>query len=142
MEHDMRLILTTALTAISILGATQALADPSTETVRDISIENASATVLVSGDVRLRFTLANDSPEAVIVTGVSSPLTQSGEIVGASHHGKAFPVSELILPPDEEMDFSTSHLEAQLLGVAERHDTVAFQLLLDDGSISREAHVH
>lgn len=138
----MRTSLRTALAVIAILSATQAQADLSTDTVRDLVIENASATVLENGDVRLRFTIANDSPEPVIVTGVSSPSARSGEFVGDSHHGTTFPVSDLVLQPDEEMDFSTSHLQARLTGVADLTDALAFMVLLDDGAVSGEAHVH
>ena len=138
----MRHFLKTALTSLALLGAAEVQADLSTETVRDLSIENASATVLANGDVRLRFTLANDSPEPIFVTGVSSPSALSGEIVGDSHHGTKFPVSGLILQPDEEMDFSTSHLQARLTGVADLTDALAFTVLLDDGAVSGKAHVH
>ncbi|MEM7545150.1 MAG: hypothetical protein AAF367_06400 [Pseudomonadota bacterium] len=138
----MRSLLKTVLTALAILGATQVQADLSTDTVRDLSIEDASATILANGDVRLRFILANDSPEPITVTGVSSPSARSGEIIGDSHHGTTFPVSGLILRPDEEMDFTTSHLKARLTGVADFKGVLVFQLLLDDGTVSGEAHVH
>ncbi len=138
----MRTNLKTTLAVIAILGATQAQADLSADTVRDLFIENASATVLENGDVRLRFTLANDSPEPIFVTGVSSPSALSGENFGASHHGTKFPVSGLILQPDEEIDFSTSHLQARLMGVDDLTDALAFTILLDDGAVCGEAHVH
>ena len=138
----MRKLLTTTLTAFAVLAAAQVHADLSTDTVRDLTIEDASATVLANGDVRLRFILVNDSPERITVTGVSSPSAQSGEIIGASHHGTTFPVSGLILQPDEEMDFATSHLEARLTGVADVDGALVFQVLLDGGAVNGEAHVH
>lgn len=138
----MKTLFKTALTTLAFLGATQVQADLSTDSVRDLSIENASATMLVNGDVRLRFTLTNDSPEQIIVMGVSSPSAQSGEFIGDTHHGTQFPLSGLILRPDEEMDFSTSHLVARLTGVADLNEALAFQILLADGAVSGEAHVH
>lgn len=142
MELAMRNALGIALAVSMIFSAMPVLADLSTDTVRDLSIENANATVLANGEVQLRFVLTNDSPEAVIVTGVSSPFAQSGEIVGASHHGAAFPISNLIVQPDEEIDFSTSHLRVRLTGIADPKDVLAFYVLLDDGAVSGEAHVH
>lgn len=142
MKHDMRTILAMVLAVTAILGATQPRADLSIETVQDLSIENASVTVLANGDIRLRFSVANDSPETVIVTGLSSPLAQSGEIIGASHHGAAFPVTRLIIQPDAEIDFATSHIQARLTGVTEIKDALVFHVLLDDGAVIGKARVH
>ena len=134
--------LKTILVAVGMLSATHGLADESTDTIRDLTIENASAEIMANGDIRLRFTLSNDSPEAITVIGVSARSAGSGKIVGNSTHGRAFPVPGLILQPDEEIDFSTSHLQARLVGIVDRPESLAFQVLLDDGAVDGEAHVH
>lgn len=132
--------LTIAAAALGFAGS--AFADVTTDTVRDVTIADASAAPDGDGGVRLMFRLVNDSYGPVVVTGVSSPNARSGSLTYVSHHGPKTPLVELLLLPDEEADFATSHLVASLSGVAPDADPIRFTIRLRDGEISGEAHVH
>lgn len=138
MKHQMKTLLTVGV----MLAATASSADLSTDTVRDVSIESASVIFSEERDAWLMFTISNDSPETIRVMGVSSLSAQAGEIIGASHHGEEFSVSGLVLEPDEELDFTTSHLEVWLSGVTKPEGLLDFEVILADGAVTGQAHVH
>lgn len=138
MKHQMKTLLTVGV----MLAATASSADLSTDTVRDVSIESASMIFSEDRDARLMFTVSNDPPETIRVMGVSFSLAQAGEIIGESHHGEEFSVSGLVLEPDEELDFTTSHLEVRLSGVTKPEGLLVFEVMLSDGAVTGQAHVH
>lgn len=130
------------IAAAALAFAGSAFADVTTDTVRDVTIVDASAAPDVDGGVRLMFRLVNDSYGPVVVTGVSSPNATSGSLTYVSHLGPKTPLVELLLLPDEEADFATSHLVASLSGVAPEADPIRFTIRLRNDEISGEAHVH
>ncbi len=134
----------TLIGAIAALALSPALApaDVSTETIRDISLERASVTLTEGGDARVQFVVSNDSPEPITIVGISSDQAETGEVIALSHHGAPVEPTILVLMPDEEMDFSTSHIQAKLSGVEVEFGILEFRLLLSDGFIEGEAHVH
>lgn len=117
-------------------------ADETITSVLDVAIEDASLAVEPDGAYRLRFRLVNDSPTEIVLTGVESKNADRGELIFHSHHGSSEPIVSMPLQPDEEIDFSTSHLEARLIGLTDAGSSVPFTLIFVNGKISGEAHVH
>lgn len=117
-------------------------ADETITSLLDIAVEDASLAVEDDGAYRLRFRLVNDSPTEIVLTGVESKNATSGELIFHSHHGSSETIESMPLKPDEEIDFSTSHLQARLIGLTPTGKSVPFTLILVNGKISGEAHVH
>lgn len=118
------------------------VADETITSVLDVSIEDASLAAEEDGAYRLRFRLVNDSPREFVLTGIESNSADRGELIFNSHHGSSEPIESMPLKPDDEFDFSTSHLEARLIGLKPASKIVPFTLIFRDGKISGEAHVH
>lgn len=117
-------------------------ADETITSVLDVLIEDASLAVEPDGVHRLRFRLVNDSPSNITLIGVRSENAAQGELIYHSHHDASEPIEALFLKPDEEADFSTSHLQARLVGLSITNSSVPFTLIFRNGEISGEAHVH
>lgn len=117
-------------------------ADETITSLLDIAVEDASLAAEDNGAYRLRFRLVNDSPTEIVLTGVESKNATRGELIFHSHHGSSEPIESMPLKPDEEIDFSTSHLQARLIGLTPAGNSVPFTLILANGKISGEAHVH
>lgn len=117
-------------------------ADITVPSVMDVTLEDAALTVDPEGGHRLRFRIINESAADVVLTGVGSPVADAGALVYHSHHGASEPITALILKPDEEADFSTSHLRAHLTGLRPVDGTAPFRLIFRRGEIVAEAHVH
>ncbi len=130
------------LTTLAIAVSLPVLADVTRETVSDVRIEDASIIAVQDIGYRLMFKIANDSPEPITITGLTSPAANSVDLIYFSHHGGAADLHDLTLLPDEETDFSTSHLQARLIGFDDNQTIVPFTIVLRKGSVEGEAHVH
>lgn len=130
------------LALILIAVSSGASADITTETVRDIVIYDASLKAESDGTYRLLFRVSNDSPETVTLVGLASSAAGQADLIYRSHHGQEEPVQTLTLRPDEEVDFSTSHLIARLSGVFDDLEVIPFNLSFREGVVGGEAHVH
>ena len=128
--------------ALSLAYPSIGAADETIISVLDVTIEDASLTADDDGAYRLRFRLVNDSPSLIVLTGVSSKNAASGELIFNSHHGSSEVIESMPVKPDEEVDFSTSHLEARLIGMTPAGNNAPFTLIFRNGEISGEADVH
>ena len=135
-----RFVARCALAFLAIGGV--ASADVTVPTVLDVTLSDVSIEADGADSYRLKFKIANDSASDVVLTGLSSPDAAHGELVYYSSHGSSEPLEELILLPDEEADFSTSHFRARLIGFSPGGDLAPFTLVFRRGEVSGEAHVH
>ncbi len=131
-----------SLASFALIVSLPALADVTQETISDVRIENASVINVQDVGYRLMFKIANDSPEQITITGMTSPAANTIDLIYFSHHDGATDLIDLTLLPDEETDFSTSHLQALLVGFDDDQTTVPFTIMLRKGSVVGEAHVH
>lgn len=127
---------------LAILVSISAQADITQDTLLDVTIEDALVMTDQDGVHRLKFRLVNNSPERITITAITSPAARNIELTYNSHHGEKSAVSDLTILPDEETDFSTSHLQARLVGASLDDGNVPFVIFLQKGSVEGEADVH
>lgn len=130
------------LAAMALIVSFPANADVTLETVSDVQIQDASIRDDDDHGYRLFFLIANDSPERITITGLTSPAATAVRLIYRSHHGDAADLTGLTLLPDEESDFSTSHLQARLIEFEPHQTPVPFTIILQKGSVAGEADVH
>ena len=132
--------LTAIFFALAVSSPVQA--DITQASLTDVSIAHAS--VVVEDDVvhRLMFRLANDSAYPITFTGITSPAVDGIELAFHPKAGPRTTFTEVTLLPDEEVDLSTSHLHAHLIGMHLNGDLLQFSVVLRNGVVEGEADVH
>lgn len=124
--------------AISVTSA-----DITEEVANDITISDAAIVPLGGGGARLKFVVANDGTAAQYLTGVGVEGASDARLVFYSSHGAQQPIVRLAVLPDEEVDFSSSHMQAIVSGLPSiQSDGVSFDLLFESGTANSTAHQH
>ncbi len=97
------------------------------------------------GISRIRLVIDNFTGQAVTLTGITSKQAETGALVLVFPGRGAQDVRQLTIEHDNELDFGTSHVRAELRGLKttfKAGDLVEFTLLLNGRAVPAAAHVH
>lgn len=135
--------LTAAVVALCAMALDTASADVTEEVANDITISDAAISTLATGEVRLKFKIANDGAEPQYLVGANLDGTSSVSLIYYSRHGKREPIKRLAVLPGEEVNFATSHMQAIVVGLpSDGFRKVPFDLIFENGAASSAAHRH
>lgn len=134
------------LICLTGLSVTYVHADEAFEPITGVDVTEASATAAkVGGTSRLRFRIENFSGKTVVLTGVASANAETGAMLIKGKSSSAREANELIILPEEALDFKTSHIWLELRGLKKplrNGDTTEFVLNFRQGTVPGVAHVH
>jgi len=100
--------------------------------------------IKADGTSILRFLITNESSENLTIIGVTSPIHQNSKIRVQLNEGNYSQLDSILLPREEDLDMTSSHIVIQLTDVVrpiKKNENIDFTLVLTSGEIPFTAHV-